>query len=65
LSSDDKKLLQEPSEQCHGSFEKVIQLIDTEKEFEFKDHRTDIYSASNKLLHNIILSRLMGKIYGF
>lgn len=50
LSEDDKKLLQELCTQCQVSFEKVIKLLDTEQEFEFKDRRTGIYDALRKIV---------------
>ncbi len=50
LSKDDEKLLKELSEQCHVSFKKVLKLLETEKEFEFKDRRTGIYDALREIV---------------
>ena len=52
LSEDDKKLLQELCMQCQISFEKVIKLLDTEQEFEFKDRRTGIYDALREIVNS-------------
>jgi hypothetical protein len=45
LSDDDKRMLRELCEQQKVSYEKVLKLLDTVKEFEFKDRRTGVYEA--------------------
>ncbi|MFH1729813.1 MAG: DNA modification system-associated small protein [Pseudomonadota bacterium] len=45
LSNEDIKLLKELCSKHQVSFTKVIKLLDTEQEFEFKDRRTGIYDA--------------------
>jgi len=45
LSEDDKRLLAELCSQHQVSFEKVMILLDKEREYEFKDRRTGIYDA--------------------
>ena len=50
LNKDDEILLKELCEQCHIHFEKVIKLLETEKEFEFKDRRTGIYDALREIV---------------
>ncbi|PQP85506.1 DNA modification system-associated small protein [Paenibacillus sp. AR247] len=52
LSTDDKKLLQELCKQHIVSFEKVLKLLDTVQEYEFKERRTGIYDALRDVLKN-------------
>ena len=56
LSSQDKILLEELCVQHDVSIEKVLRLLSTVREYEFKDRRTGIYSA----LRNIILEKSKG-----
>jgi len=56
LSSQDKILLEELCVQHDVSIEKVLRLLSTVREYEFKDRRTGIYSA----LRNIILENSKG-----
>lgn len=58
LIEDDKKLLRELCIQHQVSFEKVLKLLDKEREFEFKDRRTGIYDA----LREIVKSSFDGEI---
>ena len=51
LSDDDKKLLAELCSQHQVSFEKVLKLLDTEQDFEFKDRRTGIYDALREIVN--------------
>jgi len=51
LSDDDKTLLQELCLQHQVSFDKVTKLLDTEREFEFKDRRTGIYDALRDIVN--------------
>lgn len=50
LSEDDKKLLGELCVQHQVSLEKVLKLLDKEREFEFKDRRTGIYDALREIV---------------
>ncbi|MDD4614624.1 MAG: hypothetical protein PHI40_04345 [Caldisericia bacterium] len=54
LKDEDKQLLKELCIQYNVSYEKMLRLLDTTKEFEFKDRRTGIYDA----LYEIIKSDL-------
>jgi glutamate mutase epsilon subunit len=56
LSDQDKNLLAELCDQHKVSFNKVVKLLDTIREYEFKDRRTGVYEA----LKNIIQSNLIG-----
>lgn len=58
LSSEDIVLLKELCSQHEVSFEKVIKLLDTVQEYEFKDRRTGIYDA----LRDILKSRPSGEV---
>jgi hypothetical protein len=51
LSEEDKRLLEELCLQHDVRIEKVLKLLTTVREYEFKDRRTGIYNA----LRNIIL----------
>jgi hypothetical protein len=51
LSEEDKRLLEELCLQHDVRIEKVLKLLTTFREYEFKDRRTGIYNA----LRNIIL----------
>ena len=50
LSNEDAQLLQELCDQHGISQEKVLQLLETVQEFEFKDRRTGIYDALREIL---------------
>jgi hypothetical protein len=54
LTEEDKKLLTELCQQHDITLEKVLQLLNTVREYEFKDRRTGIYDA----LRDIIKSDL-------
>jgi len=56
LNKEDKKLLEELCNQYQISSEKMVKLLETVKEYEFKDRRTGIYEA----LKEIIQSDLKG-----
>jgi hypothetical protein len=56
LSTDDKKLLEELCQQHGVSVEKVIKLLNTVKDYEYKERRTGVYDA----LRDILKSRLGG-----
>lgn len=50
LTTEDRQLLKELCEQHDVSFDKVVKLLDTVREFEFKDRRTGIYDALREIL---------------
>ncbi len=50
LSTEDKRLLGELCEQHGVSQEKVLRLLDTVREYEFKDRRTGVYDALREIL---------------
>ena len=50
LSIEDKRLLEELCEQHGVSQEKVLKLLDTVREYEFKDRRTGVYDALREIL---------------
>lgn len=50
LSEDDAQLLEELCTQHDVNVEKVIKLLSTVREYEFKDRRTGIYAALKKIV---------------
>ena len=50
LSGDDKRLLEELCGQHGVSHEKVLKLLETVYEYEFKDRRTGVYDALREIL---------------
>lgn len=56
LNEEDKGLLKELCAQYHVSFEKVIKMLDTVKEFEFKDRRTGIYDVLSEIIKSDLKS---------
>ncbi len=50
LSEQDKQLLEELCLQHDVSVEKVIKLLSTVREYEFKDRRAGIYGALKKIV---------------
>lgn len=50
LSVEDKQLLQDLCRQHNVSFEKVTKLLETEKEYEFKERRAGIYDALKEII---------------
>ena len=50
LKDEDKQLLKELCMQYNVSYEKMLRLLDTTKEFEFKDRRTGIYDALSEII---------------
>jgi hypothetical protein len=50
LSSEDKQLLDELCRQNGVSQDKVLKLLQTVYEFEFKDRRTGVYDALREIL---------------
>ena len=50
LTNDDKTLLQDLCRQHEVSFGKVIKLLETVQEHEFKDRRAGIYDALREII---------------
>lgn len=50
LSEQDKQLLEELCSQHDVNVEKVIKLLSTVREYEFKDRRTGIYGVLKKIV---------------
>jgi hypothetical protein len=50
LSTEDKQLLDELCQQHGVSAEKVVKLLETVRECEFKDRRTGVYDALREIL---------------
>lgn len=50
LSADDTRLLQELCDQHGVSADKVLKLLDTVREYEFKERRTGVYDALREIL---------------
>ena len=53
LSFEDKILLQELCLQHQVSFEKVLKLLDTVQEYEFKERRMGIYDALRDIVRSV------------
>lgn len=60
LSDEDKKLLNELCDQHGISAQKVLSLLDTIREYEFKDRRTGIYDALREIIQSDLASRRAG-----
>ncbi len=50
LTTEDLRLLEELSEQHGVNAEKIVKLLDTVREYEFKERRTGIYDALKEVL---------------
>lgn len=50
LSMDDKRLLEELCQQHGVSADKVLKLLDTVRDYEFKERRAGIYDALREIL---------------
>jgi len=50
LSTDDKRLLEELCQQHGVSVDKVIKLLNTVRDYEFKERRTGVYDALREIL---------------
>jgi hypothetical protein len=50
LSGEDKRLLEELCGQNGVSHQKVLKLLETVYEYEFKDRRTGVYDALKEIL---------------
>jgi hypothetical protein len=56
LKEEDKQLLKELCGQFSISYEKMIKLLDTTKEFEFKERRSGIYDALSEIIKSDLKS---------
>jgi len=52
LTPEDNLLLEELCRQHNVSFEKVVELLDTVKAYEFKGRRTGVYDALREVLNS-------------
>jgi hypothetical protein len=50
LTTEDKRLLEELCQQHKVSFDKVVKLLDTVREYELKERRTGIYDALKEII---------------
>jgi hypothetical protein len=50
LASEDKRLLEELCQQHGVNAGKVVKLLDTVRDYEFKERRTGIYDALREIL---------------
>ena len=50
LTTEDQRLLKELCQQHKVSFDKVVKLLDTVREYEFKERRTGVYDALREIL---------------
>lgn len=50
LTGEDQRLLQQLCEEHRVSYDKVLKLLDTVKEYEFKDRRHGIYEALKEIV---------------
>ena len=50
LTTEDQRLLEELCQEHRVSFDKVVKLLDTVREYEFKERRTGIYDALREIL---------------
>ena len=50
LTSEDKQMLKELCDQHEVSYEKILKLLDTVRDYEFKDRRIGIYDALREIL---------------
>jgi hypothetical protein len=56
LKEEDKELLKELCNQYNVSYEKVVKLLETTKEFELKEKRTGIYEALGEIIKSDLKS---------
>jgi hypothetical protein len=50
LKEEDKQLLKELCNQYNVSYDKMLKLLDTTKEYEFKERRAGIYDALSEII---------------
>ena len=60
LADEDKKLLNELCDQHGISAQKVLLLLDTIREYEFKNRRTGIYDALREIIQSDLTARRAG-----
>jgi hypothetical protein len=60
LSVEDKRLLEELCNQHGVSQDKVLRLLETIREYEFKDRRTGVYDALRDILKSRPASETRG-----
>jgi hypothetical protein len=53
LSVEDKRLLEELCSQHRVRFDKVIKLLETVREYEFKERRIGIYDTLREIVKNL------------
>jgi glutamate mutase epsilon subunit len=56
LKEEDKQLLKELCIQYNISYEKMLKLLDTTKEYEFKERRAGIYDALSEIIKSDLKS---------
>ncbi len=56
LKEEDKQLLKELCIQYNVSYEKMLKLLDTTKEYEFKERRSGIYDALSEIIKSDLKS---------
>jgi hypothetical protein len=57
LTTEDQRLLEELCQEYRVSFDKVVKLLDTVREYEFKERRTGIYDALREIVNILRQSR--------
>ena len=50
LTTEDQRLLEELCQQHQVSFDKVVKLLDTVREYEFKERQTGVYDALKEVI---------------
>jgi hypothetical protein len=50
LTTEDQRLLEDLCQQHQVSFDKVVKLLDTVREYEFKERRTGVYDALKEIM---------------
>lgn len=50
LTTEDQRLLEELCQEHQVSLDKVVKLLDTVREYEFKERRTGVYDALREIL---------------
>jgi hypothetical protein len=50
LTTEDKRLLEGLCQQHKVSFDKIVKLLDTVREYGFKERRTGVYDALREIL---------------
>jgi hypothetical protein len=50
LTTEDQRLLEELCQEHQVSLDKVVKLLDTVREYEFKERRTGVYDALREII---------------